>query len=235
MKNIIFDVDDTLYDLMEPFQQAHEELFGQRFDLPCEPLFMASRTYSDEAFYMVEEGKLPSEEAFSYRIIKAYQAFGVEIKPQEAKEFEKKYRSYQKKLHLPEITKRILDYCKEKHVKIGALTNGTLENQGKKIQTLGLSHWIPEEYLFISEGVGAPKPEAKAFLAVQEKMNIHPEDTWYIGDTYEVDVEGAKSVGWHVIWYNHRHRPMPESHTRPDLEVSTGEELFEAIQEIIEG
>ena len=25
MKNVIFDVDDTLYDLMEPFQKAHKD------------------------------------------------------------------------------------------------------------------------------------------------------------------------------------------------------------------
>ena len=29
MKNIIFDVDDTLYNLMEPFEKAHKELTGK--------------------------------------------------------------------------------------------------------------------------------------------------------------------------------------------------------------
>jgi hypothetical protein len=57
MKNVIFDVDDTLYDLMEPFQKAHKELMAARTDADCEELFEASRTYSDEAFCMSREGK----------------------------------------------------------------------------------------------------------------------------------------------------------------------------------
>ncbi len=41
-------------------------------------------------------------------------------------------------------------------------------------------------------------------------MKIDPEETWFIGDTFEIDVVGAKNSGWHVIWFNHRNRPMPE-------------------------
>ena len=36
MKNIIFDVDDTLYNLMEPFEKAHKELMAARTDADCE-------------------------------------------------------------------------------------------------------------------------------------------------------------------------------------------------------
>ena len=43
MKNIIFDVDDTLYNLMEPFEKAHKELMAARTDADCEKLFEASR------------------------------------------------------------------------------------------------------------------------------------------------------------------------------------------------
>ena len=50
MAKIIFDLDDTLYDLMEPFQKAHEEVFGDKTGADCEKLLMASRIYSDEAF-----------------------------------------------------------------------------------------------------------------------------------------------------------------------------------------
>ena len=46
---------------------------------------------------------------------------------------------------------------------------------------------------------------------------------------FEVDVVGAKKAGWHVIWFNHRKRPMPEGDIRPDLEVRTVEELMDVI------
>ena len=70
MKNIIFDVDDTLYNLMEPFEKAHKELMAARTDADCEELFEASRTYSDEAFCMSREGRISEDEEFAYRVQK---------------------------------------------------------------------------------------------------------------------------------------------------------------------
>ena len=60
-------------------------------------------------------------------------------------------------------------------------------------------------------------------------MKIDPEETWFIGDTFEIDVVGAKNSGWHVIWFNHRNRPMPEGDIVPDVEVTSRQELFEYI------
>lgn len=231
MKNIIFDVDDTLYDLMEPFEKAHKELMADRTDADCEELFKTSRTYSDEAFYMLREGKISKDEEFAYRIQKTYADAAVEVSKEEAKQFEERYRYYQKHIHIPEITKQILDYCKENH-NIGILTNGTTKNQGKKLKTLGLDHWLDPNTMFISDSIGATKPDVKAFHTVQKEMNLEPEETWFIGDTFEVDVVGAKNSGWHVIWFNHRRRSMPEGDIVPDVEVRSVEELFEEIKKL---
>lgn len=233
MSNIIFDVDDTLYNLMEPFQKAHEELFAKKTDAECEELFKASRIYSDEAFYMVRDGKLAKEDEFAYRIIKTYEDAGITVSREYAKQFEERYRYYQKHIHVPEKMQEILKYCKENKAVTGVLTNGTAQNQGKKIQVLGLTKWFTEETIFISDVIGYTKPNPKAFLAVQEYMKLNPKETWFIGDTFEVDVEGAKSAGWHVIWFNHRHRLMPEGNIVPDMEVDTAEELYEKIRKLI--
>ena len=84
MKNVIFDVDDTLYNLMEPFEKAHKELMAARTDADCEELFEASRTYSDEAFCMSREGKISEDEEFAYRVQKTYADVGVEVSKEEA-------------------------------------------------------------------------------------------------------------------------------------------------------
>ena len=205
MKNIIFDVDDTLYNLMEPFEKAHKELMAARTDADCEELFEASRTYSDEAFCMSREGKISEDEEFAYRVQKTYADVGVEVSKEEAKQFEERYRYYQKHIQVPEITKQILDHCKENY-RIGILTNGTTKNQAK--------------------------PDVKAFHTVQKEMKLDPEETWFIGDTFEIDVVGAKNSGWHVIWFNHRNRPMPEGDIVPDVEVTSRQELFEYIKKL---
>ena len=58
--------------------------------------------------------------------------------------------------------------------------------------------------MFISDVIGYQKPDVRAFQTIQKIMNLNPEETWFVGDTFEVDVVGAKNAGWHVIWFNHR-------------------------------
>lgn len=232
MAKIIFDLDDTLYDLMEPFQKAHEEVFGDKTGADCEKLFMASRIYSDEAFYLVRGGKLPKEEEFAYRIQKTYQEAGLNPEREETDRFEERYRYYQKHLHVPEVIRKMLDLCVERETVIGILTNGTAVNQGKKIQVLGMERWFPKKCIFISDEVGATKPDVRAFQAVEKAMGLEPEDTWFIGDTFEVDVDGAHNAGWHIIWFNHRKRKAPEGARLPDLEVRTAEKLLETVEKL---
>ena len=229
MKNIIFDVDDTLYDLMEAFEKAHKEFFADKTKEDCEELFKRSRTYSDEAFYMAREGKISHDEEFAYRIQKTYKDSGIEVSKEEAKQFEERYRYHQKHIHVPEGIKTLLSECKKQGKTMGVLTNGTALHQGKKLENLQLSKWFDEDKMFISDVIGFTKPNVKAFQIVQEKMNLNPEETWFVGDTFEVDVVGAKNAGWHVIWFNHRKRPMPEGDIRPDIEVRTVEKLMAVI------
>ena len=63
-------------------------------------------------------------------------------------------------------------------------------------------------------------------------MKLDPEETWFIGDTFEIDVVGAKNSSWHVIWFNHRNHPIPEGDIVPDVEVTSGQELFEYIKKL---
>ena len=229
MKNVIFDVDDTLYDLMEAFDKVHKEFFEDKTKEDCEELFKRSRIYSDEAFYMAREGKISHDDEFAYRIQKTYKDSGIEVSKEEAKQFEERYRYHQKHIHVPDGIKALLSECKKQGKTMGLLTNGTVRHQGKKLKTLGLSQWFDKDEMVISDAIGYTKPNIKASQIVQDKMNLIPEETWFVGDTFEVDVVGAKKAGWHVIWFNHRKRPMPEGDIRPDLEVRTVEELMDVI------
>ncbi len=46
--------------------------------------------------------------------------------------------------------------------------------------------------MFISDSIGAAKPDVKAFHTVQKEMKLDPEETWFIGDTFEIDVVGSQ-------------------------------------------
>ena len=68
-----------------------------------------------------------------------------------------------------------------------------------------------------------------AFQYIEKMFSLNPEETWYIGDTYEADVVGADGAGWHTVWFNHRNRERLENCA--DVTVKSIEELSRFIKE----
>ena len=62
--NLIFDLDDTLYDLMGPFELVHKKLYADKTDADCTELFIKSRDYSDEIMEAEIKGEIPHEDCF---------------------------------------------------------------------------------------------------------------------------------------------------------------------------
>ena len=230
--NLIFDLDDTIYNLMGPFQIAHEAIFADKVDVDCTEVFMRSRIVCDDILTKEKAGLIAPEECFYQRIKLIYQAYGVDVDRETAEEFEKIYRSEQVKIKPYETLVEILDFCREKEIPRAVLTNGKEKNQRAKAEALGMERWFPDDRIFASGAIGHQKPEPEAFLYIQEKMHLNPEETWYIGDTYDFDVEGAHSAGWKTIWFNHRRRSCPTPENLADLEVSSEEELKKVIEQL---
>ena len=227
--NLIFDLDDTLYDLSEPFKRAHADLFADILGEECEELFRMSRIYSDEILALEKAGEIPKEDSFYHRIRRTYLDAGLDLDRKTADRFEEKYRYYQKHITVPEGICKLLDYSKCCGHRMAVFSNGNVKNQGAKIEALELYRWFEPDYIFISEVTGYHKPSLGAFEYVQEKLGLKPEEIWYIGDTYEADVFGGKRAGWNVIWYNHRQREFPAEGNKADITVNTAEELMEVL------
>ena len=56
------------------------------------------------------------------------------------------------------------------------------------------------EKKFLSHEVGAVKPEAKIYKAVQQYTGALPEEHLFIDDVNDY-VQGAKNVGWDAVQY----------------------------------
>lgn len=86
---------------------------------------------------------------------------------------------------------------------------------------------------FISGTCGIAKPHTELFKIVQNNLQLNPEKTYYIGDSYQNDVVGAKSVGWLAIWVNRMNRTIPEkSLYQPDYTIRDTGELAELVRTI---
>lgn len=152
--NLIFDLDDTLYNLMGPFELVHKKLYADKTDADCTQLFMQSRVYSDEIMEAEKKGLIPHEDCFYERVKRTYHDVGIEMSREDADIFEQLYRSFQKKITLGNGVEGFLDYCKSNDIFIAILTNGRPEPQYAKVVALGLHKWFDDEHIFISGGIG---------------------------------------------------------------------------------
>lgn len=231
--NLVFDIDDTMYDLMEPFKKAHEKFFAGRVRTDSTELFRKSRIYSDIILAQEKEGKIRREDSFYARLRMTYRDAGLEITREESDQFEAEYRYGQTVITMFDFMKDVLDYCKEEKLPIAVLTNGNHEGQWRKVEALNLQRWFLPEQIFVSGDIGYHKPDVHAFKAVGAHMHFLPEHTWYIGDTYESDISGASRAGWRTLWLNHRTRPCPDKVSAADKELTSGNDLLTFVRSLL--
>ncbi|WAA08571.1 HAD family hydrolase [Fervidibacillus albus] len=230
METIIFDVDDTLYDQLRPFQNAFHTVFPELKDAPIEKLYVSSRRHSEKMFEKSERGEISLLELHTYRIMAAFRDFNIDIEYDKAVQFQKVYETEQKKITIFPEMGDLLDLLIEKKKRIAVLTNGPHQHQLMKVNRLGLTRWIPMEHIFVSGAIGSAKPNLETFRFVEKNMQLDKEKTIYIGDSFENDIIGAKRAGWQAIWMNHRKREIQDAPVTPDQIVYSPKELLTYVE-----
>ncbi|WP_314086471.1 HAD family hydrolase [uncultured Gemella sp.] len=231
MIGLVFDVDDTLYEQIVPFENAYKSLFDM--DIDIEKFYLLSRYYSDVKFEASRNGEMTMDEYHIYRIQEAAKDLGVCLTAEQALSMQKEYKKNQQKLQMSNTTISILELAKENNVKLGIITNGLSEHQWAKIKALGIESWISRENIIVSGDYGINKPDVRIFEIMQEKLQLPNASLYYIGDSIENDIVGANNADWKGIWINRYKRKLPE-----DIEIykiaENNRELFEIIKEIFE-
>jgi putative hydrolase of the HAD superfamily len=92
------------------------------------------------------------------------------------------------------------------------VTNGTVEQQERKLRHAGLDRevagWV------ISEGAGIRKPDPGIFQFAAAQAGQSLNGAWMIGDSAEADISGARNAGLPSVWL-HRGRPWPLTAFQP--------------------
>lgn len=232
----IFDVDDTLYDQLEPFRRAFQKHFSRFEDeVKIEELYKLSRKYSDEAFETTGYEITNMRKMHIYRISKAFEELGIRISEEEALQFQMDYETFQNEIKLIEEIPQIFELLLQRGAKIGIITNGANDNQLRKINQLGLGKWIAPENMLVSEGAGVSKPSKEIFEAMESRMGFAKNDVYYIGDNFDNDVIGATAAGWKTIWVNFRNHTARDPEIAATYVVETPEELLRLVDGLTRG
>lgn len=114
MKIFIFDVDDTFYSQIQPFEKALRSTCPEivnRLETQMQEVFVRSRYYSDEVFERSRLGLMSMNDMYIYRIQSALRDFGEAISDEKALEYQKAYQANQYHLELSETMEHILENC----------------------------------------------------------------------------------------------------------------------------
>ncbi|MPM02916.1 Pyrimidine 5'-nucleotidase YjjG [bioreactor metagenome] len=212
MKNythVIFDLDRTLWD----FDRVSHEVLGELYLELLQPHTTFSFDYFHEHYKVINSGlwemyrrhEIEKELLRVKRFTLALEVIGLD-RPWIANELADKYvQKTAERAYLFPGTIELLDYLKSEGYVISVMTNGFKEVQYPKIARSGLGHYF--EYLFISEEIGYNKPDIRIFEFALKKMNAKPEKVVFVGDDYEVDIEGAAAAGMDQVFFNPHTEP----------------------------
>ena len=231
MIGLVFDVDDTLYEQIVPFENAYKSLFDM--DIDMEQFYLLSRYYSDVKFEASRNGEMNMDEYHIYRIREAAKDLGVYLSDEEALNMQKEYKMNQQKLQMSDITISILDLAKKNNVKLGIITNGPSKHQWYKVKALGVERWINKDNIVVSGDYDINKPDVRIFEIMQEKLQLPNDSLYYVGDSLENDIVGANNAGWKAIWINRYKKKLPENVDTYKI-AENNDELFEIIKKIFE-
>lgn len=112
-------------------------------------------------------------------------------------------------------------------IKLGIVTNGSARAQHGKIMALHLWRHFP--CILVSATVGLRKPNTAIFALALEKLELSPNETWFVGDHPEADILGAERAGLTGVWIK-GFIPWPAAQPEPRLQIGTLQELLELIE-----
>ena len=85
------------------------------------------------------------------------------------------------------------------------------------------------DYYINAVSVGAAKPAAGMFAAVQSYTELQPSEILHIGDDPRKDVAGANQFGMRSVWVNRTGASWTDPDTRPDAEVENLDALADRL------
>lgn len=206
-KYILWDIDGTVLNFLASEAYAIRALFKKYNIGECsdEMLSLYSKINS-KYWQMLERNELTKAEILVGRFREFFEKIGTDTTI--AENFNKDYQiTLGDHIEFVDKAEEILLSQKGKYTLV-AVTNGTKVAQEKKLHLSGLDKVFDE--IFISENVGAEKPNKEYFDAVFEKLGISDEnknEVLIIGDSLTSDMKGGFLAGIDTCWFNPMHNP----------------------------
>ena len=195
IKNLIFDLDNTLYDFSTIWKKSNKLVYEYlKYDriASYDEFFKNYKAINNMLVDEVLKGNIKLREIRNKRLKITLEKFGIILTEEDCnnyyeKQFDFILESIKPNQEVNQWIKRL-----NKKYKMIILTNGKSCEQRRKIEELGLENMFK---LYISGETHISKPKEEAFINVLEKENIVTSETMMIGDSLHYDINPANKLG----------------------------------------
>lgn len=227
IKNIIFDLDDTLFD----FHLAEKIAITRTLaHLEVEATENILKRYSEinlSQWKLLELGEISRDEVKVRRFKILFDEFSID------KNVEYANKCYQKFLATGHY---FIDGALElietlsKDYRLYIASNGGVDIQKSRIASADITKYL--DRIFISQEVGFDKPDIEFFKrCFAEIPDFRRDETLILGDSLSSDIKGGKNAGIITVWFNPG-RVVNTSDIVPHYEIHRLLELIPLLKEI---
>lgn len=208
---ILFDLDDTLYDLRSYWR-------GRLHEAIDEVLARYPRFDRDALV-----GQAIAEKVYIDKLPDFLRSQGVDDEPLIASAQAIFRRDWFGRLVLFDDSVHTLEALRPRF-KLGLVTNGPSRTQRAKIEQFRLIDYL--DLLIVSDEVGVAKPDPAIFAIALERLDVSPGEALFVGDSPEFDLRGAAAAGMPFVWMNPRGEILPADLARPIAVIQRLSELL---------
>lgn len=190
-KAVLFDLGGTLIKTAPVSEILRRILEAYGVQKPLSEVESAQKEADDQL--TLRDYALPSDEFWIKWNMKILKRLGVERNLQYlARVIAEKWWDFADLELYPDVTET-LNYLRQRGLKTGLVTNGFKSDIDEILPRVGLSGCF--DVTIGVDAVGKPKPNKEIFLLALNRVNVHPHEAIFVGDSLEIDYEGAEKAG----------------------------------------
>jgi HAD hydrolase, TIGR02254 family len=214
IRNVLFDLDDTLFDFHKAEKIALTKTLVHFGIDPTEETLALYSTINAAHWKRLELGEISREEVKVGRYRELFKTIGVECDSVKATAY---YESMLAIGHYfmpgaPELLEELY-----RKYRLYIVSNGTAKVQEGRIGSSGIAKYM--DGIFISQILGANKPDKQFFdICFAEIPDFSLSETVIIGDSLSSDIKGGINAGITTVWFNPK-RIENDNNIKPDYTI----------------
>ena len=235
IKEVIFDIDNTLYSYDKGHGEGMKQLYGymkEQFGIEQEEFQSMVRISNQEITDRLGKDNAAIHSR-SIRFQNLLEKWGKPLFPHVQAMYHVYWDTLLKVSGPEPGAAACMEKLQELGISIGIGTDMTAAMQYKKLERFGFAPFIT--HMVTSQEAGVEKPHPDFMALCVRKAGVKAEECAFVGDHFYKDACGSRDFGMHGIWYNPEGKEPPEGAERPTQrfgEIRCFDELVPYIQSI---